>query len=394
MRYRKLAGITIILVLLVIGAVVFGYYRGLFGHNCILVKSNFDLLPDWEKDTHKEALETLAKSCRAISRLDPNQPFGRSISQSGTVESWQKICSAIGDLKTHNDLSAKRFFEFWFEPYHVYDNFSNQGLFTGYYLPKLLCKLKRSKRYSEPIYAIPSDLVKVNLGLFDKKLSGRTVVGQVKDKQVRPYPNRAAIMRGVIRKKAKVLAWCDDMIDVAFAHIQGSAIVRLSKKKQFLINYDSSNGRPYTAIGKVLIKTQGLVPHAVSMQTIRSWLSEHPKKMNYILNQNESYVFFRVLKNNAPFGSEQVPLTPGRSLAVDRRYIPLGVPVWLDTVIPRQKSQILVPFRHLLIAQDTGGAIKGIIRGDVYWGSGSRAAFIAGQMKSLGSCWILLPKRS
>jgi membrane-bound lytic murein transglycosylase A len=168
--------------------------------------------------------------------------------------------------------------------------------------------------------------------------------------------------------------------------------VQLPHKKQFLINYAGSNGRPYTSLGKVLVKNQDLTSQHSSMQDIRAWLLKHPEKMNSVLNKNASYVFFRVLKNKDPLGAEQVPLTSRRSLAVDKSYIPLGVPVWLDTGFPSKSSQELVSFRHLMIAQDTGGAIKGIVRGDVYWGSGDKATFIAGHMKSPGRYWLLLPR--
>ncbi|MDR1057524.1 MAG: MltA domain-containing protein [Coxiellaceae bacterium] len=384
---------TIVLIsLILITMFLSGCHHRLPEHHLVLIKTSFNRLPEWEKDEHKKALASFQRSCEAITKLDPSRPFMFSIAQSGKVEKWQKVCQAVGDIKSYDNLRARKFFEFWFEPYQVRDNFNTQGLFTGYYLPELHGSLEWSEHYSNPIYAIPSDWVKVNLGLFDKALSGRTIVGQLKDKQVRPYPSRANIMRSAIGKDTKILAWCDNEIDLAFAHIQGSAVVQLPHGKQFLINYAASNGRPYTSIGKVLIKNRDLTPQNSSMQDIRSWLLQHPRETDTILNQNASYVFFKILENESPLGSEQVPLTPERSLAVDKRYIPLGVPIWLDTMIPSEHSQKLLPFHRLLIAQDTGGAIKGIIRGDIYWGSGNRAAFVAGHMKSPGSYWILLPK--
>ncbi|MDR1012616.1 MAG: MltA domain-containing protein [Coxiellaceae bacterium] len=382
----------IILSILFLGGAVFSYCSGLFGHHLILVRTNFKHLPSWEKDQHQEALATFQRSCTAIVKLNPNKTFSTAIPQGGKVKDWQKICSAIEDPKTYSNSKAKKFFEFWFEPYQVRNNFNSYGLFTGYYLPKLRCSLKRGGNYLFPIYSIPNDLIKVNLGLFDRSLANRTIVGQLQpDGQLRPYPNRADIVNGMIHNTAKVIAWCDDQIALALAHIQGSAVVQLPNNREFLINYAISNGRSYTSYGGILIKNKQLTSQNCSMQEIYSWLLRHPEKMDSILNKNASYVFFRILSNLDPLGSEQVSLTPKRSLAVDRRYIPLGSPIWIDTVIP-SKSESLTPFCRLLIAQDTGGAIKGIIRGDVYWGSGDYAAFVAGHMKSPGKYWILLPR--
>lgn len=443
MKLKKSLFIILATILLLFVVVFTAFYCGWFGQHFILLKTNFAQLPGWEKDDHKLALETLQKSCVRIAKQDPNKPFSSSISQSGTFGDWQKICLAIDQVDKNDPEGARKFFEYWFKPYRIYNNFKTKGLFTGYYLPTLNCSLTQDQQYTVPIYAIPDDWVKVDLGVFDEKLKGRTIVGQVKkDHLLGRYPDRAAITKGAIAKKAKVLAWCDDKIDVAFAHIQGSAIVQLSSSaeyqnsvpihpsdlemqlggkekttevyfpvasvatssaenqnivcvppepKQFLIGYEGANGRSYTSIGKVLIKSGELTAQHSSMQDIRAWMMQHPEKADDILNKNASYVFFRILKNDAPLGSQQVPLTPERSLAVDKKYIPLGAPIWLDTTVPENTSQIATPFQHLLIAQDTGGAIKGIIRGDVYWGGGDQAAFNAGHMKSQGGYWILLP---
>ncbi|CAL7961042.1 Membrane-bound lytic murein transglycosylase A [Gammaproteobacteria bacterium] len=434
MKSKKVALIIFAVVLLLLAGVFTSFYCSWFGQHLILIRTNFAYLPDWEKDDHSLALETLQKSCLTIAKQDPQKPFSRSIPQSGTFETWQKICSATNQVDKSDATGARKFFEYWFKPYRIYNNLKTKGLFTGYYLPTLKCSLAQDEHHVEPIYAIPDDWVKVDLGAFDEKLKGRTIVGRVKNHLLYRYPDRAAIIKGDIDKKAKVLAWCDDKIDVAFAHVQGSAIVQLGSSKedfqisvpidpiggkekttkvyfpiindtenrnmicvppepkQFLIGYEGSNGRSYVSIGKVLIKSHELTPQNSSMQDIRAWLMQHPEKIDTILNQNASYVFFRILKNDAPLGSQQVPLTPERSLAIDKRYLPLGVPIWLDTVIPDNTSQTFAPFRHLLIAQDTGGAIKGIIRGDVYWGSSDKAAFIAGHMKSQGAYWVLLPR--
>lgn len=408
-KYKKILLIIIAAVMLFSIVAYIAFDRGWFGQHLFLFKTDFTKLPGWYQDDHSAALATLQKSCLIIAKKDPQKLFSNSMLKSRTFGDWQKICLAIDQVDKNDMNSARKFFEHWFKPYQVYNNFNAKGLFTGYYLPTLKCSFTPDERYTAPIYAIPDDWVKVDLGMFDEKLKGKTIVGQVKNNSLRRYPDRAAITKGAISEKAKVLVWCEDQIDVFFAQIQGSAIVQLSseepdfwkvlflknfeqpstmcKQTQFLVGYEGSNGRSYTSIGKVLIKNNELTSQHSSMQDIRAWLIKNPAKIDSILNQNASYVFFRILENDAPLGSQQIPLTQERSLAVDKRYIPLGAPLWLDTITPDD-----VPLRRLLIAQDTGGAIKGIIRGDVYWGAGDKAAFIAGNMKSKGKYWILLPK--
>lgn len=372
--------IASVLLLLIIATTAF-YYDWLGKHR-ILIKTDFSHLSGWEQDNHAVALETLQRSCVIIAKKDPKKAFSSTIPQAGTFGTWQNICLASNQVDKADPASARKFFENWFRPYRVYNNFKTTGLFTGYYLPTLSCSLIKDAKYTVPIYATPDDLVKVDLAIFDEKLTGRSFTGQVKDGKLKKYLTRAAITKEPL-KNAKVLAWCDNEIDVAFAQIQGSAIVQLPNQSQFLIGYECSNGRTYTAIGKVLLKSGALTPGHSSMQDIRAWLNQYPEKITEVLNQNAAYVFFRVLENKEPLGSQQAPLTPERSLAVDRKYIPLGAPIWLDIASDS--------FRHLMIAQDVGGAIKGIIRGDVYWGGGERAEFIAGHMKSQGSYSILLP---
>lgn len=178
--------------------------------------------------------------------------------------------------------------------------------------------------------------------------------------------------------------------ELFFAHIQGSALVQLTNGQRILIGYAGGNGHPYTSIGKVLVNNHQLDSKKISMQSIRAWLLQHPQQITTLLNHNASFVFFKILPDHHPLGTQRVPLTPERSLAVDTRYLPLGAPLWLSTTIPIEKMQTK-PFQHLVIAQDTGSAIQGIVRGDIYWGTGKKAEFIAGHMQQPGQYWILLP---
>ena len=194
-----------------------------------------------------------------------------------------------------------------------------------------------------------------------------------------------------MQNTAPIIAWVADPIDLYFAQIQGSVVIELRDKRTLLLSYAGNNGYAYVSIGKWLVDHHEMARKIISMQTIRQWLKQHPDRIMFILNQNPSYVFFTLAKNGEPLGTQNVPLTPQRSLAVDMRYIPLGAPVWLNTSVPDAATQSTLPFRQLLIAQDSGGAIKGVVRGDVYWGFGEQAEYNAGHMQSRGQYWLLLP---
>lgn len=185
--------------------------------------------------------------------------------------------------------------------------------------------------------------------------------------------------------------WVDNRIDRFFLEIQGSGVVELGSGEKVYVGYAAANGAKYTAIGRVLAKKGVIERKDLSMQAIRSYLEQHPKEMDEVLHQNKSFVFFRILKQQGALGAQGVALTPGYSLAVDRKWIPLGMPIWLDTTHPGVDSKTH-PLQRLMIAQDTGGAINGMVRGDVFWGAGSDATFIAGHMKNSGRYWLLVPK--
>ena len=338
-------------------------------------KTDFASLPAWNDDNHNEALLAFLNSCQEILRRPPNNK--------DNTASWQAACNAAAKVNPETPEAARIFFEAWFEPYRINDASRPAGLFTGYYLPLLHASLTPDQRYHVPIYGLPNDLVKINLGLFRPTLAGVTIIAREYNHQLLPYPDRLGITQGQIDKTAKILAWADNEIDVFFAQIQGSALLQLPNGERMMISYAGTNGQPYTAIGKVLIEKNALEKKNVSMQTIRQWLEQHPLAVNEVLNRNASYVFFNLSKALIPSGSEQVPLLPMRSLAVDNSVIPLGAPLWLNT--PQ--------LQRLMIAQDTGGAIKGGARADVYWGEGNDAALNAGTMQSPGELWILLPRQ-
>jgi membrane-bound lytic murein transglycosylase A len=383
MRRRKIAFLFILGIAACSLVACALFYYGFFGQHRILLKSSFAQLPNWTQEDPTQAFAAFKQSCTEILQRPSNQ-----------AQDWKRICIAVEKLKIVNMVSTRKFFETWFVPYKVTSNFDAQGLFTGYYLPVIQASLKPDQRYHVPIYGTPKDLVKIDLGLFKPEWRGQTLTGQVQGNKVVPYPTRAAINRNPIHKNAPVIAWADDSVDVFFAHIQGSTLVQLPNQKPFIISVSSTNGQAYTAIGKILIDRGEIKKEQMSMQAIRTWLEAHPQQANEILEKNDSFVFFRVVKTDTPIGSGRAPLTSGRSLAVDTRYIPFGAPVWVDTLVsvyPDEKK--LVPLQRLVVAQDIGSAIRGVVRGDIYWGSGKEAAFVAGHMKNRGQYWVLLPKQ-
>jgi membrane-bound lytic murein transglycosylase A len=289
---------------------------------------------------------------------------------------------------------ARGFFEDWFQPYWVTDAGAADGLFTGYYEPLLFGSRDAGGRYTVPLYRAPADLVRVDLGRFDPELSGYSISGRIEGNQFVPYYSRAEIEAGALDGRGLELLWVDDAVDKFFLQIQGSGQVRLADGSLTRVGYAGQNGHPYRAIGRDLIELGALERAEVSLQSIRAWLEANPSSATTIMDRNRSYIFFEERRDlgpdDGPLGAQGVPLTAGRSLAVDLRHIPLGAPLWLETTVPWPEGP--APFRHLMIAQDTGGAIDGIVRGDVFFGAGARAEAAAGRMKSGGRYAILLPK--
>lgn len=243
--------------------------------------------------------------------------------------------------------------------------------------------------YRTPVYARPMDMVTADLGLFREEWKGKTLVGRVVEGRLRPFPPRAEIEAGALEGEGLEILWIDDPVDGFFLHIQGSGRVAMNDGRIVRLGYAGQNGHPYVAIGRELIERGAIPRERMSMQAIRAWLKNNPDDAPRLMASNPSFVFFRELKGPGPIGAHGVPLTPGRSLAVDRSFIPLGVPVWLDTTDPLSPE---TPLRRLVVAQDTGGAIRGPVRGDLFWGFGADAAAKAGPMKQAGRYYLLLPK--
>jgi len=346
-------------------------------------KVSFSALPGYAADRVAEALPALNASCRRLGAIPATRSLGVD-GRMGTAGDWAVFCTA---LKSVNDEAVLRsLLETQLQPWAVSDGGKADGLFTGYYESELRGSLTQNGPYQTPLYERPADLIMVDLGEFRDELKGQRIAGRAVNGQLKPYEDRAAIVNGTINSKP--LVWLDDPVDAFFVQIQGSGRVMLDDGSELRVGYAGQNGHIYTAIGRELIKRGALTPETVSMASIRAWLKANPAQADALMNTNRSYVFFKSgTADTGPQGAANVALTPLRSLAVDNRFIGYHVPVWLAADNP-----LGGPLQRLLVAQDTGGAIKGVVRGDVFWGHGPQAEHAAGIMKSRGRYFVLLPR--
>jgi len=334
----------------------------------------FDDLPGWAGDDHAAALATFARSCARIAKLNMSAPLDTTTGTGsiyGRAGDWQPACAAA--LQPIARGSARGFFEHWFAPVRLP---AERGLFTGYYEPEMRGALTRHGPYQTPVLAPPPGFV--------MRAGGAG------------FPKRAEIEDGALDHGSLALVWLESPVDAFFLHVQGSGRVRLENGETVRLAFAAKSGHEYTSIGKVLIDRGAIPREEVSMQTIRAWLIANPVEGRDVMRQNDSYIFFRILRDVdpelGPPGAEGVNLTPRRSLAVDRTQHPLGSLFWLTTRHPTPDGRDEVPFAHLMVAQDTGSAILGRQRGDIFFGSGDEPGEIAGRMKAEGALVALLPK--
>lgn len=333
-------------------------------------------LPDWLAQELPASWPALQQTCSAL-RLKTN---------------WLPICAAAKDVAADDAMAQRTFYETWFTPYKVLNpDGSDTGLITGYYEPLLLGSRKPSKRFAYPLYAPPEDMLEVDMGELYPQFRGYIVRARLQGKRVVPYFNRAEIEAGLASAlRGRELYWVDDPVELFFLQIQGSGRIQLEDGTHARIGYAEQNGHPYASIGRRLIDMGELLPEQASMQGIKNWVEKNPAQLEILLGHNPSYIFFRELPNSlsGPIGALGVPLTNEYSIAVDRRTVPLGVPVFLATTQPNSSES----FNRLVFAQDTGGAIKGAVRADFFWGFGELAGYQAGRMKQSGRLWVLFPK--
>jgi membrane-bound lytic murein transglycosylase A len=342
-------------------------------------------LPGWEADDLTAAWDAFLRSCRALRYRD----------------SWVAACGKAAEIASPTSDAIRGYFESNFTPYKVTNpDGTTEGRVTGYYEPLLSGSRERRAPYLYPLYAPPDDLLIIDLASVAPDTKHLRLRGRVEGRRVVPYYSRAEIDGGKAPVGGKEIVWVDDPIEAFFLQIQGSGRVRLPSGETLRIGYADQNGHPYASIGRYLVEQGELTVDEASMQGIQAWARAHPARVADLLNQNPSYVFFRELPPNdagqggggaagyvGPIGALGVPLTAERSIAVDRRYVPLGAPVYLATTRPNSDQ----PLERLMIAQDTGGAIRGPVRADFFWGTGREAGRLAGRMRQTGSMWVLLP---
>ncbi|MBK8321362.1 MAG: MltA domain-containing protein [Betaproteobacteria bacterium] len=333
-------------------------------------------LPDWGRETLRESLVAFSRGCAELAKLD----------------AWKVACAAAASVPpSANEREVAAFFTANFDPHQVINaDETTAGIVTGYYEPLLRGSRHRTATYRYPIYAVPQDLVVIDLATVYPDLKHKRLRGRLDGNRVVPYYARGDIDREDTPLKGLEIAWVDDPIELFFLHIQGSGQVRFENGESLRVGYAEQNGHPFRSVARLLIQKRELPAERTSLQGMKDWARRHPKKVKQYLDANPSYVFFKVLESNlpGPIGSLGVPLTAERSIAVDPRVIPLGVPVYLATTFPGSPR----PLNRLMVAQDTGGAINGGVRADFFWGFGDEAGALAGRMKQSGRLWVLLPK--
>ena len=340
-----------------------------------MIPASYNDLPEWQNDNLDGAYGAFSRSCSALA----SRP------------EWQAICKALKTVPRHHPDKFRHYLKKWFRPYKI-ENASNQdtGLITGYYEPSLKGSLTPGNKYRFPVYGVPFNLIDVDLADRYPKLAGLRIRGRLKGRTLVPYYTRAQIETEPFLTNAPILCYVDNALDLFFLQIQGSGKIQLDNGKTIAIAYGDENGQPYKVLGQILANAGKISKTNINMQSILNWGKLHPNEITYYLDMNPSYVFFRLLENpsRSPEGSLGETLTAGRSIAVDNRYIPLGLPVFISSTYPYSNA----PMNRLVFAQDTGGAIKGPVRADFYFGEGQAAEHNAGQMQQPGKLWLLLPK--
>ncbi len=359
----------------------------------VLKPASFSQLEGWGAEDFKGFMNAYKTSCARILKRSPSEKFS-SEAAFGTYGDWQGPCREGATVDAGNASSVREFLERNFKVVGANSGSNAQGLFTGYYESTLKGSRTRGGAYQHALLGRPDDLVMVELGDFREELKGQRIAGRIQDGKLKPYENRAAIVSGKLpASQYKPLVWLDDPKDAFFVQVQGSGIVHLDDGSIMRVGYAAQNGHPYYAIGRELVKRGIYKKEDVSMDSIRNWMLQNPDKADELMNTNPSYVFFTEMKDDGtgagPQGGEGVKLTPGRSLAIDRSKLPYGFPVYLVADYADEAGK---PIRKLMMAQDTGGAIRGAVRGDYFWGAGAAAEAKAGPMKAQGHYFFLIPK--
>ncbi|EJM97033.1 murein transglycosylase A [Herbaspirillum sp. YR522] len=339
--------------------------------------TSFAQLPGWNRDDLREAWPALQSSCSVMIRKPE----------------WRAACGAAQQVNAADAGLLRAYFETYYTPYQLFNaDGSDSGLVTGYYEPLLKGSRRRGGPYQTPLYQAPDDLLTIDMASAYPELKNLRLRGKIAGRKVVPYPSRAELMQSNALAGSE-LVWVDDPVEAFFLQVQGSGRVYLPETRETIrMAYADQNGRPYKSIGRYLVDKGEMELSQASAQNIKAWVKANPARKEELLNSNPSYVFFKEEKlpdpSKGPKGAQGIALTPQRSIAVDPQHVPLGAPVFLSTTLPNSER----PLQRLVVAQDTGGAIRGVVRADYFWGFGDEAEDMAGAMKQRGAMWILLPK--
>lgn len=350
-----------------------------------LQKVQMSKLSGWQSEKFLEVVDVFNKNCEKI--LENTDEYIYTSAIKIKTKDYQKICSKFLSKNIRSDIDVRHFMELNFDVYAVTDGGTAEGKFTSYYEAVIHASFEKTDKYKYPIYGKPKDLIEINLKDFDESLPNTRLVGRISGNKFIPYYNRREIENNGI--KAPVLMWGDDPVDIHFMQIQGSAVAEMSDGSELRIGFADSNGLKFKGIGSILLDKKLLSAGEASMPKIREWLRKNPDKAKDLMAENNRFIFQRITDADGPIGALGISLTAGRSLAVDNKYIPLGAMMWLDTVNPDNGN-----LKKIVFAQDIGGAIKGVVRGDYFWGQGEKALMHAGRMNSVGKYYIFVPKNS
>jgi membrane-bound lytic murein transglycosylase A len=350
--------------------------------------ATWDAIDGWADDDHDAAFEAFLKSCKAIVRNEPSARKAQPM-----YAALYDVCLTAVKAKPHKPGKAREFFEQNFRPVRISPLGNPDGFLTGYYEPIIEGTRKQEDGYDYPLYRKPPNL------LPGGRMQITRIVAKGKKKAHRrklvPFYERASIDDGALAGRDLEICWVKNPIDAFFAHIQGSVRVVLNDGKLLRLNYQAANGHPYYAVGRDLIARKIIPKDEMSMDRIREWMERNPEEGRELRRKNKSYVFFRetdLADDEEPFGGEGVSLTPGRSIAVDKNLHVYGTPFFISAMLPIESEKPETPFRRLMIAQDTGGAIIGPARADIYFGAGDEAESIAGRLRHNGRFVMLVPR--
>jgi membrane-bound lytic murein transglycosylase A len=385
----------LLIALIAIPAFVAVYFTmGLAPTRLTLKKTSFASIDGWDGAGHASAFQAFLRTCDKLTSR-PGFLVPENFRNETYDRAFKTACATAtegADFYGASDAAAKGFFEESFTPHTMRAGWSRTGKITGYYEPLMLASLEPHPDYPWPLYAAPGDQITFDLSQFREGLSG-TLTGRLEGNRLVPYYTRQDIDRGALQGKNLEILYAKDLVDVYFLQVQGSGRAQLPDGSIIGVGYAGKNGHANTLAGRTLVRDGYMEVEEVSMQSIRQWFEDNPDRIFEILHKDDSYVFFTLTGGDGPFGSPGAVLTPEHSIAVDPKFVPMGLPVFIDGEVPTiNNAEETNPFTKILIAQDTGGAIKGELRADIFWGRGERAEFLAGHMNNEARFTLLLPK--